>query len=68
MQAKEPLHELRIGPLVNKRCQFPYFIKGVPPKWKNAPPSVKLFKPFDDLKFRLELEFRLLDSRRSKSK
>lgn len=57
-----PPSELQIGPRVNKCYRFPYFIKGVPPKWRNAPPSVKLFRPFGDLKFRLKL--RMIDRQR----
>lgn len=63
MQGRDPRKDLVIKP-VNQCFKFPYFIKGIPPKWKNAPPSVKLFKPFDDLKFRLKL--RMFDKQRRK--
>jgi hypothetical protein len=64
MQSRNPRRELQIGPPVNQCYLFPYFIKGVPPYWKNPPPSVKLFRPFGDLKFRLQL--RMLDKQRRK--
>lgn len=63
MQTRNPRRELLIKP-VNQCYKFPYFIKGVPPKWKNAPPSVKLFSPFSDLIFRLKL--RMLEKQRRK--
>jgi len=63
MQTKNPKAELFIKP-VNQCYKFPYFVKGIPPKWKNSPPSVRLFSPFSDLKFRLRL--RMLDKQRRK--
>jgi len=64
MQTKYPQDGLRVDPSVNQCYKFPYFIKGVPPHWKNPPPSVKFFSPFGDLKFRLKL--RMLDRQRRK--
>ena len=62
MQTRRPHEEMHITPPIKQSYRFPYFIKGVPPHWKNPPPSVKLFRPFDDLKFRLKL--RMLDKQR----
>lgn len=64
MQSKNPREELLIVPPVNTCYRFPYFIKGVPPHWKNPPPSVQLFDPFSTLKFRLKL--RVKDKKRKK--
>ncbi len=40
-------HSERRAELSPRTIIFPYFIKGVPPHWRNSPPSVRIFVPFE---------------------